>query len=255
MWLHLTRGLLLALALCLSASAYAQEPKLDSGAVFRARAYGPGLIEAAAKYGVDARLLWVIAYLETRFKPNLVSRKGARGLMQLMPATAARFGATDPHDPTEAINAAARYVRYLMERFDGRADLTLAAYNAGEMTVEAYLTGQSMQNPGRRITGGIPPYPETRGYVAAGLNILKKFERFGEIKLSQRQTKKDIKKDKAISPPPKSRSIFYLAPLDRADSSRAKPNLRLSITVTTVEFFSTCASSDGRKQKRQGGRQ
>jgi soluble lytic murein transglycosylase-like protein len=240
MWLHLTSGLLLALALCLAASAYAQELKIDSGAVFRARAYESGLIEAAAKYGVDARLLWVIAYLETRFNPTLVSRKGARGLMQLMPATATRFGATDPHDPIRAIDAAARYVRYLMERFDGRADLTLAAYNAGEVAVEAYLTGQSIRvgskviNPARRITGGIPPYPETRGYVTAGLNILKEFERFGEIELSQRQTKMNSQEDSS-SPPPKSKSIFYVAPSDQADSSRAKPNLRLSITVTTVE--------------------
>jgi soluble lytic murein transglycosylase-like protein len=241
MWLRLTRGLLAALALCLAASAYAQELKLDSGAVFRARTYEPGLIEAAARYGVDARLLWVIAYLETRFNPNLVSRKGARGLMQLMPATATRFGATDPHDPIKAIDAAARYVRHLMERFDGNADLTLAAYNAGEVVVETYLTGQSIQvgskviNPARRITGGIPPYPETRGYVTAGLNILKKFESFGEIELSQRQTKKDTKEEDASSSPPKSKSIFYVAPLDQAASPRAKPNLRLSITVITVE--------------------
>jgi soluble lytic murein transglycosylase-like protein len=241
MWLHLTRGLPLALALCLAASAYAQELQLDSGAVFRARTYEPDLIKAAAKHGVDARLLWVIAYLETRFNPNLVSRKGARGLMQLMPATAARFGATDPHDPIKAIDAAARYVQRLMERFDDRTDLTLAAYNAGEVTVEAYLTGQSIQvgskviNPTRLITGGVPPYPETREYVTAGLNILKKFDSFGEIELSQRQAKKDTKEEEASSPPPKRKSIFYVAPLDQADSSRAKPNLRLSITVTTVE--------------------
>ena len=98
--------------------------------------------------------------------------------MQLMPSTAARFGVTDPHDPKRAIDAAARYARYLMNHFNGRVDLTLAAYNAGEGAVEAYLTGRSIQtgdkviNPSRRMTGGVPPYRETQNYVAAGLRIL-----------------------------------------------------------------------------------
>ena len=98
---------------------------------------------------------------------KLVSRRGARGLMQLMPSTAARFNVTDPHDPKKAIDGAARYTRYLMKRFNGRLDLTLAAYNAGEGVVEAYLAGRSIQvgnrviNPTCRITGGVPPYRET----------------------------------------------------------------------------------------------
>src|SRR5690349_16642307 len=97
----------LFMVVVLSASAGAQGVSLDRKAVFRARAYEPLLVEAAVRHGADARLLWVIAYLETRFNPRLVSRKGARGLMQLMPATAIRFGARDPHDPLSAIDAAA----------------------------------------------------------------------------------------------------------------------------------------------------
>src|SRR5262249_21592880 len=120
-----------------------QKIDVEGTAVRRARRYERSIVEAASKHGVDARLLWVIAYLETRFNPALVSRKGARGMMQFMPATARRFGLTNPHDPIEAIDTAARYVRYLSKRFN-RADLVLAAYNAGETAVEAYLTGSSI---------------------------------------------------------------------------------------------------------------
>jgi len=165
MWLQLTRILVAWLSLGLIASA--QELRLDRDAVIRAKEYEPYLLDASAKYGLDSRLLWTIAYLETRFDHKLVSRRGARGLMQLMPSTAARFNVTDPHDPKKAIDGAARYTRYLMKRFNGRLDLTLAAYNAGEGVVEAYLAGRSIQvgnrviNPTCRITGGVPPYRET----------------------------------------------------------------------------------------------
>jgi len=178
MWLQLTRILAAWLSFGLIASAQAQELKLDRDAVIRSKAYEPDLFDASAKYGLDSRLLWTIAYLETRFNHKLVSRKGARGLMQLMPSTAARFGVTGPNDPKRAIDSAARYTRYLMNRFNGRLDLTLAAYNAGEGAVEAYLTGRSIQtgdkviNPSRRMTGGVPPYRETQNYVAVGLQIL-----------------------------------------------------------------------------------
>lgn len=151
----------------------------DKKAIERGRQYEHSFSELGAKHGVDGRLLWVIAYLETRFNPSLISQKGARGLMQLMPATAMRYGAADPHNSIEAIDAAAAYLRHLLVRFDGRIDLVLAAYNAGEETVEAYRLGRSIQaagkiiNPSRKITGGIPPYLETQQYVRAGMSILK----------------------------------------------------------------------------------
>jgi soluble lytic murein transglycosylase-like protein len=156
----------------------AQNSNLDDAALERARLYEASIKESAERYGVNARLLWAIAYLETRFNPTLVSRKGARGLMQFMPGTAASYRLADPHDPIAAIDAAARYVRDLGARFK-RADLVLAAYNAGEATVEAYLTGHSIPvgsqviNPKGLRTGGIPPYRETREYVERGLKILK----------------------------------------------------------------------------------
>lgn len=229
MRLQLMRSLAAWLSFGLIASAQAQDLKLDRSAVIRAKAYERDLVEASTKYGLDSRLLWAIAYLETRFNHNLVSRKGAKGLMQLMPATAARFGVVDPHDPKSAINAAARYARYLMNRFGGRIDLTLAAYNAGEGAVEAYLTGRSIRvgnrviNPARRITGGVPPYRETRSYVTAGLSILAKFERSSKYKESV---------EDETSPPqrPKSKSIIYVEPPDQTVSTRAKLSLRLSIS-------------------------
>lgn len=144
----------------------------------RARRVEPVMREAARTHGVDPRALWTIAYLETRFRRELVSPKGARGMMQFMPATATRFGLGNPHDTTAAIHGAARYVRFLAERFNNRFDLVLAGYNAGEGAVDAYLRGVALRtsdgrviNPNRIRTGGIPPYTETRNYVARGVQI------------------------------------------------------------------------------------
>lgn len=144
----------------------------------RAAAYEPLLISAAARHGVDPRLLWAIAYQETRFRPRLISPKGARGLMQFIPATAARYGLSDPFDPARAVDAAARYVRDLSRKFGNDARLILAAYNSGEGTVEAYRTGRTLILPTGKVinasgmkTGGVPPYRETRGYVSGGLAV------------------------------------------------------------------------------------
>jgi soluble lytic murein transglycosylase-like protein len=145
----------------------------------RARPFEPIILAAAAKHDVDPRLLWTIAYLESRFNPQAISYKDGRpcafGLMQFVPSTAKQYGLTNPHNSREAVDAAARYVRDLLKRFDGRGDLALAAYNAGEGTVEAFRDGQRLVlsggkviNPNAIRTNGIPPYAETRSYVAHG---------------------------------------------------------------------------------------
>jgi hypothetical protein len=92
--------------------------------------------------------------------------------MQFMPDTARRYGLENPHDPRAAIDAAAHYLRDLLFRFNGRLDLALAAYNAGEGTVESFLTGRPLRltngkiiNPHGVVTGGVPPYAETKYYV------------------------------------------------------------------------------------------
>ena len=107
--------------------------------------------EVAARHGLSPRLVAAIIEAESEFNPRAVSRRGARGLMQLMPATAQSLDVEDSFDPLENIDGGVRHLRRLMDRFHGDLPLVLAAYNAGEGTVTAY--------------GGIPPYPETRRYV------------------------------------------------------------------------------------------
>lgn len=110
------------------------------------------IVESGARNGVDPVLLYAQMHQESSFKRSAISPKGARGLMQLMPFTAARFGVTDIFDPRQNIEGGARYMRYLLDHFDGDVALALAGYNAGEGAVMKY---------GRRI----PPYRETQEYV------------------------------------------------------------------------------------------
>ena len=144
----------------------------------RAAYFENEILKAANDEGVDPNILWTIAYNETRFRPWLTSPKNARGMMQFIPSTAARFGLTDSYQPIPSIKAAARYVRYLSNLFGGRIDSILAAYNSGEGTVSAYLYGRSVRNgqkiinpKGIKTIGGVPPYSETIGYVGRGLKI------------------------------------------------------------------------------------
>jgi soluble lytic murein transglycosylase-like protein len=170
----------LAVLLFVSATSLAQTPtQSDLFMQQRARELAPLIAQSAARYGIDARLLEMICFLESRFKWDAVSPKGARGLMQFMPETAARYGLTNPHDPRAAIDAAARYLRDLLNRFGGRVDLAVAAYNAGEGAVESFRTGRSLTlangkviNSRGLITGGIPPYAETQSYVRQILQFM-----------------------------------------------------------------------------------
>lgn len=109
--------------------------------------------EAGKTHGVDPRLIAAVAHRESAFNPRAVSVVGASGLMQLMPTTARYLGATDVFDARQNVNAGAKYLRMLLDTFHGDLDLTLAAYNAGPGAVQKY--------------NGVPPYRETRAYVAS----------------------------------------------------------------------------------------
>ncbi|RLV56470.1 lytic transglycosylase [Aeromicrobium phragmitis] len=114
--------------------------------------------EAGNRYGVEPRLLAAVARAESAFDPRAVSHAGAQGLMQLMPATARGLGVSDPFDPAQAVDGAARLLRDLQRQF-GTTELALAAYNAGPGAVQRY--------------GGVPPYRETQNYVATIMRELR----------------------------------------------------------------------------------
>jgi len=127
-----------------------------TAAQMRAVALAPQVQRVAQAYDIDPLLLHAIAHVESRHNPQAVSPAGAMGLMQVMPATARRFGVGDPRnellDPEVSLEVSSAYLKTLQGRFGNRLDLIIAAYNAGEGAVERY--GRS-----------VPPYAETRGYV------------------------------------------------------------------------------------------
>ncbi len=109
------------------------------------------IFRAGEKAGIDPRFIHAVIKQESRYDPKAVSAAGAQGLMQMMPATAKRFGLKDPFDPAANVEAGTKYLKWLLERFDGDVSLALAGYNAGEGSVDKYK--------------GVPPYGETQNYV------------------------------------------------------------------------------------------
>ena len=109
------------------------------------------IFRVGAREGVDPRLLHAVIWQESKYKPSAESHAGARGLMQLMPAAAQRFGCDDRDDAAANVKAGTKYLRWLLKRFDGNVTLALAAYNAGEGNVDKHE--------------GVPPFDETQKYV------------------------------------------------------------------------------------------
>ena len=118
--------------------------------------YGEIIDEASSRVGVDPRLVRAVIQVESAYQASARSRKGAMGLMQLMPETARRYAVADPYDPGSNVDAGIRHLKSLLDRFE--LSLALAAYNAGEAAVERFR--------------GIPPYAETQNYVRQVLRIL-----------------------------------------------------------------------------------
>src|SRR5512134_1834140 len=134
--------LLLALAPALAAATASDLRKL----------YGPIVKQVAGKHRIDAELVHVVIRAESNYDPFAISSAGAMGLMQLMPATARQYGVMNVFDPAQNIEGGVRYLKDLVKLYNGRTNLVLAAYNAGQEAVRRYK--------------GIPPYPETRSYIA-----------------------------------------------------------------------------------------
>jgi soluble lytic murein transglycosylase-like protein len=132
--------------------ACAPNPGVNFGNVrLNTAAYEAEVRAAAREYGVDEAIVRAIIHAESAFNPNALSRVGAQGLMQLMPATAQRFGVGNPFDPVQNIRGGVKYLSWLLKRFDGNLTLAAAGYNAGEGAVDRYK--------------GVPPYKETQRYV------------------------------------------------------------------------------------------
>lgn len=115
------------------------------------QAYNAEIAAAAREFGVEEAVVRAIIHAESAFNPTALSRAGAQGLMQLMPATARRFGVTDSYDASQNIRGGVQYLSWLLRRFNGDLTLAAAGYNAGEGAVDRH--------------GGVPPYRETQYYV------------------------------------------------------------------------------------------
>lgn len=128
-----------------------------------ARPYDDVIKLVAGQYGIEAALLHAVISVESGYNARAVSKRGAAGLMQLMPATAKRYGVADVFDPAQNVRAGAQYLNDLLKLFDNDIQLALAAYNAGEAAVLKY---------GKRI----PPYRETAAYVPKVVGFYNRFQ-------------------------------------------------------------------------------
>lgn len=151
--------------------------------------------EVATQHGVAPKLVAAIVAVESQFNPRAVSRRGAEGLMQLMPETAATLEVDDPFDPRDNIDGGVRHLKRLMKRFHNDLPLVLAAYNAGEQAVINHR--------------GIPPYRETRQYV---VRVLRRYDRDAAREVARRLATPKKKPTPAPAPAPRVARVMYVVP-------------------------------------------
>ena len=137
----------------------------------RINQYDDIIEQASKKFGLSKNLIYAVIGQESAGNSNAVSPKGARGLMQLMTNTAKSLGVTNVFNPKENIFAGSKYLKKLLDKFDGVLELALAAYNAGPNAVEKY--------------NGIPPYEETKKYVSKVFGLLEPYEQMLKDKTSE----------------------------------------------------------------------
>lgn len=158
----------------------------------KAKPFNESISKYSRQYGVDSNLIKSVITAESCFKSKALSHAGARGLMQLIPATAKRFGVTKSYHPDQNIRGGVKYLKFLLARYNGNLEKTIAAYNAGEGKVDRY--------------NGIPPYKETKQYVK---NVLKVYSRLKPKKLKPQSNSKKLRvkaraiAKKAVYQPPK----------------------------------------------------
>ena len=124
--------------------------------------YASYIHAASRKHGVSTGLVRAVIHAESAFNPHAVSPKGAMGLMQLMPSSCHRYKVKNPYDPQDNINGGTHFLSDLIRKYKGNLQLVLAAYNAGELTVEKY--------------NGVPPYSETKNYIQRVLALMKRYQ-------------------------------------------------------------------------------
>jgi hypothetical protein len=159
----------------------------------KAQPFNKSIIKYSRQYGVDSNLVKSVIVAESCFKTKALSHAGARGLMQLIPATAERFGVKNSYLPDQNIRGGVKYLKFLLKRYQGNLEKTIAAYNAGEGKVDRYQ--------------GIPPYKETKQYVK---NVLKVYARLkpkpklkSPLNKNNDQSRKRVIAKKAVYQPPK----------------------------------------------------
>lgn len=169
------------------------------------------IVDSTSRHNVDPLLVYATMSQESSFKPKAISYKGARGLMQLMPGTAARFGVTNIFDPKQNIEGGVKYLRFLLDTFKGDVKLTLAGYNAGEGAVMKY--GYT-----------IPPYAETQNYVA---RITARYEMIRDPKFAR-----EVLRVNSAQPTGKNTKSVKAAPVYETASLAVKlPNGKIQLTT------------------------